>query len=70
LARSPKYLTQAEVRAFFGAISIPRDRALFALIYSYGLRVGEAVLLDRDEVDLERERIRIRRLKGGLSVVS
>jgi integrase len=32
-----------------------------------GLRVGEIVLLDRDDIDLERGRIRIRRLKGGLS---
>jgi integrase len=63
----PKYLTQQEVRAFFAAISIPRDRVLFALSYSYGLRLGELVLLDREDVDLDRTRIRIRRLKGGLS---
>ncbi len=31
-----------------------------------GSTLGD-VLLDRDEVDLERGRIRIRRLKGGLS---
>jgi len=63
----PSYLTQAEIRALFAAISNLRDRTLFALAYSYGLRVGEIVLLDRNNVDLERGRIRIRRLKGGLS---
>lgn len=63
----PSYLTQAEIRALFAAISNPRDRLLFALAYAYGLRVGEIVHLDRDDVDLERRRIRIQRLKGGLS---
>jgi integrase/recombinase XerC len=63
----PSYLTQTEVRALFAAISNVRDRALFALVYAFGLRVGEIALLDRNDVDLERKRIRIRRLKGGLS---
>ena len=65
-SRLPSYLAQAEVRAFFAAISNLRDRALFGVAYAYGLRVGEIELLDRDDVDLERGRIRIRRLKGGL----
>jgi len=43
-----------------------RDRALFALIYFYGLRVGEVALLTRGDVDLIRSRIVVRRLKGGL----
>jgi integrase len=66
-SKLPSYLTQAEVRALFAAISNLRDRTLFGLAYAYGLRVGEIVLLDRDDIDLERGRIRIRRLKGGLS---
>lgn len=61
----PRYLTQDQVRAFFAALRTPRDRALFALIYLYGLRVGEVGLLRRGDVDLERGRILIRRLKGG-----
>ena len=64
-SRLPRYLTQLEVRAFFRAIDNPRDRALFALIYHYGLRVGEVALLRREDVDLERGRIVIKRLKGG-----
>ena len=63
----PSYLTQQQVRHFFSCISSLRDRALFAVAYAYGLRVGEIVLLDRDSIDLERARIRISRLKGGLS---
>ena len=47
-------------------ISSARDRALFALIYLYGLRVGEVALLSRDDLDLVRGRIIVRRLKGGV----
>jgi integrase len=65
----PTYLTQGEIRAFFAAISNPRDRLLFGLAYAYGLRVGEIVLLDRNDFDLERGQIRIPGLKGGLSGV-
>ncbi len=61
----PRYLSQPEVQRFFAAITHPRDRALFALIYLYGLRVGEVALLHRGDVELERGRILVRRLKGG-----
>ena len=63
--RLPRYLTQVEVRTFFRTIVSLRDQALFALIYHYGLRVGEVALLRREDVDLERGRIVIKRLKGG-----
>ena len=61
----PKYLRQEEVRRFFGAITDPRDRLIFLLAYLYGLRVGEVSLLRRGDVDLERSRIVVRRLKNG-----
>jgi len=63
--RLPRYLTQIEVQAFFRAIRSLRDRALFALVYHYGLRVGEVALLRRGDVDLARGRIVVKRLKGG-----
>lgn len=63
--RLPRYLTQPETQAFFSAISSPRDRTLFALIYLHGLRVGEVALLTRADIDLGRGRILVRRLKGG-----
>jgi integrase len=62
----PRYLTQAEVRAFFRAISTIRDRALFGLVYHYGLRVSEVALLERGDVDLARGRLVVKRVKGGV----
>lgn len=65
--RLPRYLTQDEVRRFLATISSPRDLALFTLIYHQGLRVGEVSLLQVGDLDLERRRIVVRRLKHGLS---
>ncbi len=47
-------------------IKDPRDKALFGLIYLYGLRVSEAVLLKHEDVDFEKGRILIRRTKAGI----
>lgn len=63
--RPPRYFTQDEVRRFLGVIPPGRDVLLFTLIYHHGLRVGEVPLLRVSDVDLERGRILIRRLKGG-----
>jgi integrase/recombinase XerD len=62
----PKYLTQDELKRFFTAIESPRDKALFGVIYHYGLRVGEALMLTLDDVNFKNHRITIRRLKNGL----
>src|SRR2546430_16946424 len=62
----PKYLTQDELLRFFKVITSPRDRAMFALIYHYGLRVDEAAALTVEDLDLKNMRIRIRRLKNGI----
>lgn len=61
----PRYFTQPQLTAFFEVIVDPRDRALFTLIYHYGLRVGEVALLQRQDVDLVRSRIVVKRLKAG-----
>ena len=66
LRELPRYLTQEEVRRLFGVVSSPRDRALFAILYLYGLRVGEVAFLSVGDVDLERSRIVVRRSKGGV----
>ncbi len=65
IQRLPRYFTQSELRRFFDVIEDHRDYVLFALIYHHGLRVAEVGLLHRGDVDLERSRIVIRRLKGG-----
>lgn len=62
-----KYLSQTEVECFFSVISQKRDRALFALVYSYGLRVSEAAGLLLSDVDLTHELVFIRRVKNGKS---
>ena len=62
-----KYLTQEEVARLFSKIKTRRDRAMFNAVYKYGLRASEVGLLKIDDVDLDRRRIRIYRLKGGVS---
>ncbi|MEK7315646.1 MAG: site-specific integrase [Candidatus Eisenbacteria bacterium] len=66
LQEIPRYLTQDEVRRLFGVIDSARDRALFAILYLYGLRVGEVAFLRVGDIDLERSRIVVRRSKGGV----
>ena len=65
--RTIKYLTQDELERFFSVIEDKRDRAIFALIYHYGLRVSEATLITLADVDYQRNRIYIRRKKGSIS---
>ena len=64
--RRIKYLNRDQTAQFFSVVCDLRDRALFAVIYHYGLRVSEATLLQLSDVDLERGRITISRLKSGL----
>ena len=45
----------------------PRDKALFGLIYLYGLRASEATSLKLSDIDFQKKRIFIRRVKGGIS---
>jgi integrase/recombinase XerC len=42
-----------------------RDQAVFELVYSTGLRVGELVALNLDAVDLKNLTVLVRRGKGG-----
>ena len=45
-----------------------RDHLLLLIMFRHGLQVSEAVYLRRDELDLDRARLWVRCLKGGLSV--
>ena len=71
-ARRRDYLTAAQVAALLDAAKAgrhgARDHLLMLMMFRHGLRVSEAVDLRRDEIDLDRSRMWVRRLKGGLSV--
>jgi site-specific recombinase XerD len=57
---------ECTLEALEGDGSIPlRNRALVELVYSAGLRSGEAVGLDLGDVDFEQELVHIRQAKGG-----
>ena len=62
-----RYLTQNELKKLFSVIKSKRDRAIFFLAYRHGLRVSEIGLLRRDDIDFEKGRIYIQRLKGSIS---
>jgi len=62
-----KYLTQREVKNFFSQIQDKRDKALFVIIYRYGLRVSEATLLTSDSINWDDSRIYVQRVKNGAS---
>lgn len=70
--RARDYLTLAEVAALLDAAKAgrhaERDHLLLLMMFRHGLRVSEAIGLRRDELDLDRARVWVRRLKGGLSV--
>ena len=61
------YLTQDELQALFKAIPSKRDQALFFLAYRYGLRASEVGMLRKEDLDFQRLKIRINRLKGSIS---
>ncbi len=62
--REVEYLTKREVRRFLGVIPTDRftglrDRALVEVLASTGMRIAEALSLDRGEIDWERREAKI-----------
>src|SRR3990172_8667906 len=64
----PRYLTQDELARFRRAVVAGgelRDLVLFGVMYRFGLRAVEVTRLLVEDLDVARQRIRIRRAKGG-----
>jgi len=55
------------MRELLGVTLNRRDRALFLIAYRHGLRAPEVGLLQMEDLDLERYRLRINRVKKSLS---
>jgi integrase len=70
--RRKDFLTDTEVTALLDAVKAGRhgvrNYLLVLMMYRHGLRVSEATDLRRDEIDFDRSRLWVRRLKSGLSV--
>lgn len=49
-SKPPTWLTSDEVARFLGAIENPRDKAIFAGIFSSGARISELLQLNRDSI--------------------
>ena len=60
----PQILSDAELRHLFFAPQRLKQRVLFALIYSAGLRVGEVCNLKISDIDSDRMLIRVVKSKG------
>ncbi len=68
--RLPRYLSVDEVFALMRAAAgdtpyALRDRAILELLYGAGIRLGELVALNVDDVDLQRRELWVREGKGG-----
>ncbi len=70
--RRKDFLTDIEVTTLLDAVKAGRhgvrNYLLVLMMYRHGLRVSEAIDLHRDEIDLDRSRLWVRRLKNGRSV--
>jgi integrase/recombinase XerD len=73
--RLPRSLTPAEIDRLLGAPSQAagpkalRDRALLELLYATGMRVSELVLLELDDLDLDRGTVNCRGKSGKHRVI-
>ena len=55
----PKVLSQSQVKAIIHSAKSKRDRAILELLYATGCRTGELVKVRVEEVDFDRQTIRV-----------
>jgi site-specific recombinase XerD len=60
----PIILSGAEIKAIFSTITNLKHKALLSLLYSAGLRIGEAITLEVTDIDSQRMLIHVRQAKG------
>jgi len=60
----PVVLARSEVRQILAAVEHPVRRVAFATIYGLGLRLGEGLALETDQIDGERLMVSVRDGKG------
>ena len=60
----PRALSDDETNRLLAAIDHPRDYVLYMLLVRTGIRIGSALALDVEDLDLERGEIVLRRAKG------
>ena len=60
----PKVLAATELARILQALTEPKYRAFFALLYATGLRLGEACLLETSDIDAARGVVHVRHGKG------
>jgi integrase/recombinase XerD len=65
LGALPTVLSREEVRQLLSSVRVARFRAIFALMYHCGLRVGEACRIEVTHLDKERGVLRVLNGKGG-----
>ena len=62
--RLPEILSLTEVESLLNAIDNLKHKALLCIIYSAGLRIGEALNLKLNDIDSNRMLIRVANAKG------
>lgn len=57
-------LSTSEIKAIFDSVTNLKHKTLLGLLYSAGLRIGEAINLEVSDIDSKRMLIHIKQAKG------